>query len=119
MKKILPFVACVLLLTACSHSKKTTSTTQQTTAPVQKDAVPIADRDGSSFEKAIVITEKGETAGVAAEYKWLRANYPGYKSRMQSLRNYNGKPYDVIAITTAGGTDKDVYFDISGFFGKF
>ena len=69
-------------------------------------------RDGSSFEKAIVVKS------VAAEYEWLRKKHPGYKLRLQALSNKDGKPYDVLSITTKKGEDIDVYFDISSFFGK-
>ncbi len=72
-----------------------------------------ADCDGSSFEKAIV------AESVDAEYAWLAENYPGYIMQMQGLREDNGKAYDVLSIQTAEGAEKEVYFDISGFFGGY
>jgi hypothetical protein len=76
-------------------------------------------RDGSSYEKAIVINETGETSGVADEYAWLKEHYPGYHFKQQSLCfSKKGEPYDVLSIITAEGKDKLVYFDISKFFGK-
>lgn len=74
---------------------------------------------GTSFSDAIVIQEETETKGVAAEYAWLKKNYPGYKLIKQSLQYNDGKPYDVMEIKTADGDTKKVYFDISNFFGKF
>jgi hypothetical protein len=76
-------------------------------------------KDGSSFENAVIIQETTESKGVDAEYKWLRDNFPGYKSGGQSLDDYKGKPFDIITITTSDGKEKSIYFDISGFFGKF
>jgi hypothetical protein len=76
-------------------------------------------KDGSSFEKAIIIDKNNETEGVAAEYEWLRKNYPGYQNQGQSLVYNNDKPYDLLKIKTADGTSKSIYFDISKFFGKF
>ena len=114
MKRIF-FVAIVAVAVSCSSSKHAQpgrgNNTEQT--PANSAA------DGSSYERAIVIQEKSETVGVQAEYKWLRAHYPGYSSKGQSLQNNNKKPYDVITIVTADGSEKKVYFDISNFFGKF
>jgi len=113
MKKIV-LIVFVAIMAACSSSKHSTSASNIT---AQTADIPSA--DGSSFEKAIVIQEKSETTGVSAEYKWLREHYPGYKSKGQSLMNHDKKPYDVLSIVTADGTDKKVYFDISNYFGKF
>ena len=76
-------------------------------------------RDGSSFEKAIIITEKNESAGVHAEYEWIKNHYPGYKRGMQALSHFKQRPYDIISITTSEGKEIDIYFDISKFYGKF
>jgi hypothetical protein len=75
--------------------------------------------DGSSFDRAIVIKEKSERTGGAAEYTWLRNNYPGSKMRSQSLVHHDKKPYDILHIVNAEGVPLDIYFDISNFFGKF
>lgn len=75
------------------------------------------ERDGSSYEKAIIITDTTETAGIKAEYKWLAQHYPGYKMKKQALSYHNGKPYDILYIKHKG-KKKKVYFDISNFFGK-
>jgi len=102
--------AAATLLPACASHKKTV---QRTAATASVAA------DGSSYDKAIFITETSEGKGIDAEYAWIRAQYPGSKVNGQSLNNYHSKPYDVIHITTSDGTAKDVYFDISNFFGKF
>jgi ABC-type glycerol-3-phosphate transport system substrate-binding protein len=111
MKKILIIIIVAAMFSACANSKPATgNTTTASSSNVQKD--------GSSFEKAIFIDEKKERPGVAEEYKWLKANYPGYKVQGQSLSHNGGKPYDIITITTAEGKTKKIYFDISQFFGK-
>ena len=114
MKKI-AFVMLLAIATACSTTKHTAGSANNPTTAITP---PIAGADGSSFEKAIVIQETSETTGGAAEYKWLRENYPGYKMGMQSLVTHDKKPYDILAITTADGVEKKVYFDISNYFGK-
>jgi hypothetical protein len=62
--------------------------------------------------------------GVAAEYEWLRQKYPESKMVMQSLVNMNvaksGEKkiyFDVLKIELKNGESKELYFDISSFFG--
>jgi len=99
-----------MVFTSCAHRKEMA---RRNTVMITVTA------DGSSFERAIFITETQETPGIHAEYAWIKDKYPGYKLRSQSLSYYNRKPYDIIHITTADGTDRDIYFDISNFYGKF
>jgi hypothetical protein len=102
------FYTLILLITlffaACSTSRKLT-----TTARVQ---------DGKSFATAVVVTENHERQGIDAEYAWIKAQYPGYKSRGQALVYHDKKPFDIIHITTSDDLKMDLYFDISNFFGK-
>lgn len=106
MKKLLSLaLVFVLFLASCASTGKT-----------KQDST--TNRDGSSFEKAIIITEKTESTGVTAEYKWLSNHYPGYTSGGQSLVYHDKKPYDILNIKTSTGTPIKVYFDISNYFGK-
>ena len=82
----------------------------------EKEYVEI--NDGLSYDNAIVISEKNDYRGVNAEYKWLRENYPTYKLKNQSISFYNNKPYDIITIKTKEGEQRNIYFDISSFFGN-
>ncbi len=104
MKKVSLFILTALLLfiSACAVRKMT-----------------VASGDGSSFEKAVVITETSEKQGVDAEYIWIRKTYPDAKTSSQSLTYHDKKPYDILHITTADGKAMAVYFDISNFYGKF
>ncbi len=118
MKTItLPAIAALFIITGCSSTKKLVDPPPEV-KPVEK-VIEKVGADGSSFLKAIFITEKGEIAGVRAEYAWLKEKYPGYKRVSQRLVNNDKKPYDVVSIETTDGVKKDVYFDISGFYGKF
>jgi len=123
MKLLATALAFIVLFTACSSSKKAAKTnspnlTPQSTVEVTTASTSV-DHDGSSFEKAIFITEKTETTGVHAEYEWLKKNYPGYTMIKQSLINKGRKPYDILKIKTKDGEEKEICFDISNFFGKF
>ena len=99
-----------LLLAACSS------------APTAGDAkptggVPIASR-GLSCESAVVIEARNTDAGINREMAWIRENYPGSKIEGQSLTKCNDKPADAIHLVTADGNKVTIYFDISGWFGK-
>lgn len=51
------------------------------------------------------------------EYVVLQKRYPGWKREMQTLRVKDGRTYDVYIISKDGKT-KEVWFDITSFFGK-
>lgn len=78
----------------------------------------IGGRDGSSFEKAVVVGEKTEAAGIKAEYSWIERHYPNYKFEGQSLSFKNDRAYDLMKIETGDGRRITLYFDISKFYGK-
>jgi hypothetical protein len=73
---------------------------------------------GESIQSAVCIAATNELQGVASEYHWLRDNLPGTSVLSQRLYFNEGKPYDILEVECADGTYKNVYFDISGFFGK-
>jgi predicted Zn-dependent protease len=101
------------LLISCSTTRNlSNAATPEKSASTNKN-------DGSSYEKAVVIKKKHELKGVNAEYVWLRHNYPGYRSKGQSLNFNENKSYDIITIVTADGIEKKIYFDISKFYGKY
>ncbi len=106
MKRSLTSIIIVLLIASC-HTAKTAFKTNP------------PDRDGSSFEKAIVIQEKSEMTGVSAEYSWLDKHYQGYQSEGQSLVVHKKIPYDILKVKSPDGTEREVYFDISNYYGKF
>ena len=113
MKKSILFLAICIACAACSSHKKIIKSDSTALA------ASAADRDGSSFEKAIIITETSERQGIDAEYAWIRKQYPGSKTAGQALTYRDKKPFDIIHIITADDKKLDVYFDISNFYGKF
>jgi hypothetical protein len=85
-----------------------------------KDHVPrTAGGDGSSIERAITLLDaKTETAGVDAEYVVLGYFFPGYRKVSQGLlTGPDNRPYDVLTVEK-NGKQRDIYFDISNFFGQ-
>lgn len=109
MKIFYTLLVCIVLLNgACSSSKQVSAKQADATAEVGD-----AERDGSSFEKAII------AKSIDAEYAWLRKNCTDCKFLGQSLRQNKGKHYDVLTVQLSDGSKKDYYFDINRFFGKF
>lgn len=104
MKKAIPILCILVLFFSCSTTKKPET---------------LLIRDGTSLQKAIMIEEKNESAGIYAENEWIRDHCPGYRKSSQSLVFDKKRPYDIITIVNQEGDTKKVYFDISNFFGKF
>lgn len=79
--------------------------------------------DGSSFENAVIIITDNPINGITDEYKYISIFYGKIDSdwtrELQSLNSHNDKTYDVIKIKLRNGDVKEIYFDISNFFGKY
>jgi hypothetical protein len=86
----------ILILSSCSTTKTTKS---------------IA-RDGSSFEKAIIVSS------ISEEYKYVRAVCVNCKLQGQFLLFNKKKPYDKLTFKKSNDEDISYYFDISKFFEK-
>jgi hypothetical protein len=70
-------------------------------------------RDGSSAQRAIV------AKSIDDEYEWMQRNCRGYRHTRQALCEIDGRPYDVHTLQDARGQEREVFFDISTFFGKY
>jgi hypothetical protein len=69
-------------------------------------------QDGSSPARAVPVNSVGE------EYEWMRLHCAGLKLVKQSLCELDGKPFDVHTLRDANAAEREVYFDISSFYGK-
>ncbi len=78
----------------------------------------IAHGDGSSPEHAVDLSiAHSEAEGMAAQRDWLNRHYPGAQVTSQSL--LSGPPVmDLITISLPSGEEREIYFDISSYFGK-
>lgn len=80
---------------------------------------------GTSTADAVrIVGAHGESDGVASEYTCLDAAFGSrrkgkWKLLRQSLVGKDGKNFDVMSVELQDGTKKDVFFDISDYFGKF
>ena len=100
--KIIRWLLIAVIVCACSPTKNTIT------------IVPPG--DGRSFETAVLIQETSESAGIHAEYQWIRDHYTDYKVAQQALVSHKKKPFDVITIQFSDERKQDIYFDISKFF---
>ena len=66
----------------------------------------------------IVISECNNSEGVDCEHKELKRRFGNYKLLKQVLINKDNHFYDKLIIKTEGEV-KEIFFDISDFFGKY
>ena len=75
--------------------------------------------NGSSKDQAIIIFgAESDSEGVDAEYRYLDLLYKGWELDEQTLIFDKDKQYDIMSIKLPDGSKKDVFFDISGFYGR-
>lgn len=88
---------------------------------VGKSSVEIAIIDKGLKYITLTMDALDEKTGIEAEKKWIKDFFPDYQWKMQSYVSYtvDGKkvPFDRITISSKKNV-KDIYFDISSFFGK-
>ena len=74
---------------------------------------------------AIIVQADSETSGVRQEYAYIAtlkcADGTGvYRMTQQALLNKDGHAYDLLSVKCSIGDEKrDIYFDITSFFGKY
>lgn len=107
-----PLVATLALLLAMSCGSSAP-------APASAPQPATATQEGATCETAIKIDAANESAGIKAEYAWIAKHYPGSRRGGQALMQCNGKAADRIDFTDANGNKVAVYFDISGWLGKY
>jgi tetratricopeptide (TPR) repeat protein len=74
--------------------------------------------DGLSYEQAVMFPNaKSSADGVPMESRWLKIKYPSYKKDEQGIAFHDGKIYDRIHITTSSGEEKQIYFEMTSWYG--
>ena len=74
--------------------------------------------DGSSMARAVKIHENDTMRGIAAENAWLAEHLPQYRKTGQALLQDKAGIYDKITLQSPSGDTREVYFEISDFFGS-
>lgn len=109
---LLGFVALGLTITGFAEAKPQPHRAHTTQHQQQR-------ADGSSQQRAVVIHENDTPRGIAAENRWIAANMPGYRKVGQALIQGQNGIYDRISVVGPNGERKEVYFEISEFFGRY
>ncbi len=79
---------------------------------------PTADEQGLTPETAIPLVGYENTmAGIDAEYAYLDRTYPGWSLMQQATLKRGDRVYDVMNIKLSGGEERDIYFDITTWYG--
>lgn len=87
-------------------------------ASLANPRIRYAGGDGSSLASAVVIKgASGEFDGVQSEYVWLAQHLPGWRTVSQAVLEDGGRMYDRMTMQKSG-TTRQVYFDITGFYGR-
>lgn len=77
---------------------------------------------GASFEDAIPIDAHNSAEGVPKEYEWLEKQFgrrnQDWQLLSQALTHHEDRSFDVMHIRLADGTERQIHFDITEFFGK-
>ena len=74
------------------------------------------------MDTAVVILADPEVEGVDKEYRWNSEHYgpegEAWRTMYQAFHEKNMRQYDRLHIELEDGTEEDVYFDITDFYGK-
>jgi hypothetical protein len=116
--KLVSYLLMGCVLFSCTSSKKTADPlkTEPASTNTPDTVVDYSAGDGKSYETAVVVQEKSESAGIHAEYQWIHDHYLDYHVVQQALAYHKKKPFDIITIQFTDERKQDIYFDISKFF---
>lgn len=84
------------------------------------DQLPVLDGpgyDGTSAETAMVVQAMNESEGVSLEYAWVDTHLPFSTYLIQSLTFEGGRTYDVLLVDPLFGDPREVWFDITDWYG--
>jgi hypothetical protein len=73
---------------------------------------------GTGCDDLVVIEAPDTDTGIDAEDTWIRRHYPGHRKVRQSLVSCDETMVDLIEIEGPNGERREVFFDISSFFGR-
>ena len=74
---------------------------------------------GASFLNPVVIHENDTMRGIKAENRWIEENLPGFEKIGQKLVQNDQGTFDIITLQSASGEVREIYFEVSKFFGLY
>ena len=70
------------------------------------------------MENAVVVMADTEEEGVRRENEWIFGRYGKFRKTGVGLATVAQKKIDVIRVELADHSEKEIFFDITSFFGK-
>ena len=61
---------------------------------------------------------ENEDQGVDREYQWIFEHYGKFRKTGVGLATVEQRKFDVVRVAFPDGTEKEIFFDITSFFGK-
>ena len=74
--------------------------------------------EGTTLETAVLVEAADENSGVAWENDWIWRHYGRFRKKQVNVLVAGDRRFDAIQVELADHTEKTLYFDITGFFGK-
>jgi hypothetical protein len=125
---IITLSAMIILGTSCHGLSQSTSQ--------QGESEKMNKHDGLTFETAVVLPAKTQSEGLIKEREWIEKNLPNARpapprtdlpkaepdEEIVSFGNVivqrEGRLYSITSLQMPDGQLRDVYFDVTGYFGK-
>lgn len=74
---------------------------------------------GSSEQEAVIILgAESELEGVNAEYEYIQRLHTEFELDSQTFLEKENKKYDILTVKLPGGAKKNIWFDITDFYGR-
>lgn len=123
MRLIVTLATTALLLAGCITPQPRGPAPTYPGSPGQpvtgKPAYPYAGPTNlAGCEDLVVITAPDTATGIAQEDAYIDRTFPGSRKIGQTLTDCGAAKVDVITIQTPAGDTREVWFDVSSFFGK-
>ncbi len=132
-----PWAALLLISAACSTGAPTAPSPAASapaaaavqpppSAPEERAAKPAqflpttvySGGDGSSIEQAVTVMADSEQAGVQREMEWIFARYGKFRKTGVGLATVEQRKFDAVRVELADHSEREIFFDITSFFGK-
>jgi len=121
MRMKIGFLLTILWLAiGCEPQQSQQSPAVDDSKPIRRPltGVTFSGGDGSSIETAVIIKAPNNFLGVRGELDWIKRNCPGWQFEKQSVLKGGGKVYDKMYFITPDGQPKNLFFDVTDFYGK-
>ena len=69
-------------------------------------------------DATIILGASSEPEGIDAEYDYLESKYGEFELLSQEFIGEADRQYDLLRIQLPDGTEKEVFFDLTDFYGK-